>query len=90
MLAIILCHVRLASCAALRDVPTPELGLTPCYSPRALHYSVFAGYTACIAIERVLCLIHIPPVLWTFKTLSLPPSCWNALTSGAATVKTAH
>jgi hypothetical protein len=33
---------------------------------------------------------YIPPVLWTFNTLSFPPSCWNALTSGAATVKTAH
>jgi hypothetical protein len=35
-------------------------------------------------------IAYIPPVLWTFKTLSFPPSCWNALTSGAATVKTAH
>jgi len=36
------------------------------------------------------CWPDVPPVLCTFKTLSFPPSCWNALTSGAATVNTAH
>jgi hypothetical protein len=37
----------------------------------------------------VFCM-YIPPVLWTLSTLSLPPSPWKALTSGAATAKTAH
>jgi hypothetical protein len=49
MLAHVVCGVCLARCccAALRDVPTPELGLTPCHSPIALHWRVLAGYTAC-------------------------------------------
>lgn len=34
--------------------------------------------------------LDVPPVLWTFSMLSFPPSCWKALTSGAATAKTAH
>ena len=45
---------------------------------------------ACVLCVSVQASSYVPPVLWTFKTLSLPPSCWNALTSGAATVKTAH
>ena len=40
---------------------------------------------------RVGCGRHVPPVLWTFSTLSLPPASWvKALTRGADTEKTAH
>ena len=82
MLAHILGGVTLACCAALRDVPTPELGQPPCHSPSSRVRN--DGHWKRAA------LFHVPPVLCTFSTLSFPPSCWNALTSGAATVKTAH